>query len=255
MKKSLKMVLCAGVVISTNAARADVTDFNNPNSAYAFSAEYLMNSALDVAGDVGMEQVNYSHNAGIKKAQEYLHGITNDVRVMLRNLEANTSSAGDMTASDIGNWVDSWGNAERINVQVSAHDTETARLGANVHQNRSFNLTLKFAKEHHVHHLDDVTFRWVPQISETQDGEISIQGWYCETDIDWVSFTRSWLAPAEIGSTAAVGQAVKSQRSMITRDLSYPFSACTVVVDDIAPNAGSSLELGITGTAVVNTVD
>ena len=223
MKKSLRLLLLTGVAFATPALAA------NPNSASDFSAEYLMNAALDVGQDTGMEQVNFSRNAGTKKAQEYLHGITNDVRLMLRNMETSINNDSPV-AGDLGTFADTWGQAERIHIAIS--DQDTANTGANIDAYTGYNISYKFAKEHHVHHLDDVTFRFVPQISETEDGEFSIQGWYCETDIDWVDFTKGFTEPATSGS-AAVGQAVMGQRSMVTRALAYPWSSCTVATGNI----------------------
>ena len=234
-EKSLRLLLLTGAAFTVPAFSSGA----NAISASNFSAEYIMNSALDVADDTGMEQVNFSHNAGMKKAQEYLHRITKDVRFMLRNMEKNTTND-DPADSDLGAGADSWGKAERIHIEISEKDTDTSNFGDNIEQNTSFNILFKFAKEHHVHHLDDVTFRFVPLISESQDGELSIQGWYCETDIDWVDFTRDWKEPAASGSEAAVGQAVKGEKSMVTRVLGYPFSGCTVAKNNIALSTGES---------------
>ena len=250
MKKSLKLLLLTGMVAST--ANAVEVDSTNPNSAKAFSPEYLMNAALDVSQDTALEQMNYSRNAGIKKAQEYLYGISKDVRTMLRNLERHTDAT-NLEESELGNWVDTWGGAERINIHVSNYDSESTHLDNDIDLNQSFNLTFKFAQEHHVHHLDDVTFRWVPQISETEDGEFSIQGWYCETDLDWVDFRKNFQEPANFDDSAAVGQSVKGQRSMVTRDLPYPFSMCVVAKSDIIPNANADLVKGLVTGVVINT--
>ena len=132
----------------------------NPNSASDFYASYLMNSALDVAQDVSLEQPNLSRNASIKKAQEYLLGITKDMRRMMRNIERHAQAA-NLASNDIGSWVDSWGKAEHINIRVSDYDFAPERMGYDIDLNRSFNLVFKFAREHHVHHLDDVTIRFV----------------------------------------------------------------------------------------------
>ena len=220
MKTSLKILLCL-----TGSALSSTTFAAAINSADSFSAEYLMNSALDVAQDSGMEQVNFSRNAGIKKAQEYLHGITKDTRIMLRNIEKNANGVTNIDATTLGGWVATWGQAERIQVRVSGLDIIAT---SDMDSNTSFNLLFKFAKEHHVHQLDDISIRFVPQISRTEDGEYSIQGWYCETDIDWVDFTKNFVEPADADGSASVGQAVRGQRSMVTRDLAYPLSSCVV---------------------------
>ena len=228
MTKSLKLSLVfAGVLCSTIASAQGETF----NSASDFSAEFLMSSALDVAQDVGDEQLNYSRISGIKKAQETLALYIPSIRLLLREVEKEADV--NDTIFSAGRLVEiaSWGKAERA--VVNAGGADTTNTGNNIDANIGYNVAIKFAKEHHNHHLDDVTIRFVPQVSETEDREISIQGWYCETDIDWVDFTKDWVEPANESESAAVGQSVKGQRSMVMRDLPYPLSNCVVAKSNI----------------------
>ena len=216
---------------------------SSENSASNFDTQFLMNSSLDRASDAGNEQVNFSRISGIKKAQETLLNYVPFMVNILQNLEYSASLDGSLFSQSNLDEMDNWGKAERIRIAIGNPDT--TNVGTNIDSNASFNVCLKFAKEHHNHHLDDIAVRFVPQISESLDGEFSIQGWYCETDIDWVDFTKNWLEPADSGS-ATVNQGVKGQRSIIMRNLPYPLNNCTITQDGISlPSEEDSTTLGI----------
>ena len=201
MNKSLKGALAVMALLHVSGNDARGASFN---SASDFSPEFLMNSAFDMADDVGNEQINFSHIAGLKKLQETLASYVPGIRLLLREIEGNADKNDTIFSVERLAEINSWGKAERILINIGGADTNNSG-DANI----GYNVAFKFAKEHHNHHLDDVTIRFVPQVSQTQDGEFSIQGWYCETDIDWVNFTRDWKKPATADTSAAIGQSVQ----------------------------------------------
>lgn len=220
MKKYLKLsLLLGGSLVFGVGAEAAKTAASN------FNYEFQMPAALDQAEDINYEQINYSRHSGAKKSQEYLVSIARELHAIMRNIERNADES-TITENEIGDWVNNWALAELLNIRVS--NLDTANVGTAIEDNTSFRITVRFAQEHHVHWLDDVTFSFVPVITESQDGEVSINGWYCETDADWHNFTRLWGDPVAAGSTPSPGQSTQGAKSMLTRDLPYPFKQCIV---------------------------
>lgn len=216
-------------------------------SAADFSEEAFMGLALDEAEDVNQEQINYSRFSGQKKAQEYLVSIANELRAMMRNIERNVTS-NNLTAEELGTWVSNWARSELLYITVTPVDGDN--LGENIYSNTGFNITIKFAKEHHIHSLDSVTFRFVPELTESQDQELSINGWYCRTDVDYHDFSRHHTNPAEAGTQPLPGQSMKGEMSRVLQDLPFPYSQCVVASSSIEVpyESDAALYLGIDRT-------
>lgn len=226
MKKSLRFLLLTGVFAAPFAAKSAI---NATHSAADFQKQYEMKSALDVALDVNQEQLDFSHHPGKKKAQQFIHGMTKQIQSLMREIETTIDAETDLV---FPSWVDAFAKAERVRMSLTKIDPNNTGgvVGSSDHidNNTSANITIKFHRKHHIPHLDDVTIRLAPRVSISHDGEYSIQAWYCVTDVDWVQYARDWHAPAENGSEAKIGQAVKRERSMLLRNLPYPWSHCVV---------------------------